>query len=174
MKMMKVYHNLYLKYNVLLLANLLKNFRNNSLNIYELCPGHLSTPPLSWDAMLNMTNIELELISGAGIYFFFEKGMKGGVIWLYDFYVFLSTKGFTWNDHKNFDSNKYSSNSSKGYVLKMDLQYPKKLNELHNDHPLAPDKIEIKKEMFSRYQVMLVDFYNTSIGYVKNLMPKLF
>ena len=54
----------------------------------------------------------------------------------------LSTR---WLDPKEFVSNKYSSNSSKGYVLEADLEYPKELRKLHNDYPLAPDKIDIKK-----------------------------
>ena len=35
---------------------------------------------------------------------------------------------------------------TKGFVLEVDLEYPKALRELHNDYPLAPDKIKIKKE----------------------------
>ena len=41
--------------------------------------------------------------------------------------------------------------------------------ELHNDYPLAPDKIEIKIEMMSNYQIKIVDLCNVCIGYVKNL-----
>ena len=40
-----------------------------------------------------------------------------------------------------------------GCVLEGDLKYPKELSELHNDYPLAPDKIEIKKEILSNYQL---------------------
>ena len=58
---------------------------------------------------------------------------------------FLPTGRFKWIDPKNFDSNKYSNNSSKGYVLKVDREYPKELRESHNDYPLAPDKHEIRK-----------------------------
>ena len=32
------------------------------------------------------------------------------------------------------------------------LEFPKELRKLHNDYPLAPDKIEIKKEIFANYQ----------------------
>ena len=35
---------------------------------------------------------------------------------------------------------------SKGCLLEVDLEYPKELPELHNNYPLAPDKIEIRKE----------------------------
>ena len=63
MKTMKDYHDLYLKCDVLLLAVLFAKFRNNSLKNYGLCPSHyLSAPALSWDEMLNMTKVELELI----------------------------------------------------------------------------------------------------------------
>ena len=68
-----------LKCDALLLAIVFEKFRNNSLNNYGLCTSHyLSTPALSWDAILNMTKVELELISHADIYLFFEKGVRGG------------------------------------------------------------------------------------------------
>ena len=34
-------------------------------------------------------------------------------------------------------------------VLDVDLEYPKELRELHNGYTLAPEKIEIKREMFA-------------------------
>ena len=43
---------------------------------------------------------------------------------------FLPKGGFKWIDPKDFDSNKYSSNNSKGCVLEVDLEYPKGLHEL--------------------------------------------
>ena len=46
---------------------------------YGLCPSHyLSAPALSWDEMINMTKVELELISELDMYIFFEKCMRGG------------------------------------------------------------------------------------------------
>ena len=57
---------------------------------------------------------------------------------------FLPTIGFKWIDPKEFDLNKYHSNSPKGCVLEVDLEYPKELQELH-EYPLAPDKREIKR-----------------------------
>ena len=39
-KMMKDHHDLYLKYDVLLLADVFEQFRNNSLKNYGLCPSH--------------------------------------------------------------------------------------------------------------------------------------
>ena len=80
---------------------------------------------------------------------------------------FFPTSGFKWIDPKEFDLNKYTSNSSKGCVLEVDLEYPKELQELHNDYPLAPDKIEIKREMLPDYQLKIADHYNITIGNVK-------
>ena len=83
MKTMKDYHDLYLKCDVLLLADVFEKFGNNSLNNYGLCTSHyLSAPGLSWDSMLKMTKIELELIPDTGMYVFFEKGKRGGISYI--------------------------------------------------------------------------------------------
>ena len=86
----------------------------------------------------------------------------------------LPTSGFKWIDPKEFDLNKYTSNSSKGCVLEVDLEYPKELWNLHNDYPLAPNKIEIKREMLSDYQLKIDDLYNIHIGNTKKLVPNIF
>ena len=70
--------------------------------------------------------------------------------------------------------NKYNSNSPKGCVLEVDLQYPKVLRKIHNDYLLIPDKIEIKREILSEYQVKTADLYNIPIGNVKTLVPNFF
>ena len=78
MKRIKDYHKLYLKCDVLLLADVFGKFINNSLKYYELYPSHfLSAPALSWDAMLNMKKVKLELISNSDMYIFFEKSVRG-------------------------------------------------------------------------------------------------
>ena len=60
MKTMKDYHDLYLKCDVLLLADVFEQFRDNCLNNYELClRRYLTASGLSWDAMLKMKEIEL-------------------------------------------------------------------------------------------------------------------
>ena len=58
MKNMKNYQDLYLKYDVFLLADVSEIFRNKSLKIYGLCSSYyLSALSLSWDAMLKMTKV---------------------------------------------------------------------------------------------------------------------
>ena len=58
---------------------------------------------------------------------------------------FLPTGGFKWIDSKEFDFNRYTSNSSKRCALVVDLEYPKELPELHNNYPLASNKLNNKK-----------------------------
>ena len=82
---------------------------------------------------------------------------------------FLPTSGLKRIDPKEFDLNKYTSNSWKVCVLEVDLEYPKALRELHNDYPLALDKIEIKKEMLFEYQLKIVDSYNILFCNVSNI-----
>ena len=74
MKTIKDYHKLYLKCDILLLADAIEKFRNNSLKNYGLCPSHyLSAPGLSWETMLKVTKIKLELIPDPDMYIFWEK-----------------------------------------------------------------------------------------------------
>ena len=62
----------------------------------------------------------------------------------YSMSKFITTSRFKWIDPKEFELNKYPSNSSKECVIEVDLEYPKKLRELHSYYPWAPDKIEEK------------------------------
>ena len=61
-----------------------------------------------------------------------------------------------------------------GINLEVDLEYPKELHKLHNNYTLAPDKLEMKKEKLSDYQLKIADGYNISIGNVKNLVRNFF
>ena len=153
-----------------------EKFRNNnSLKNYGLSPIHyLTAPGLSWNAMLKMTKIDLELIPDPDMYILFEKDTKGVIFYIsnrcsktnneylksqeeskhiiyldtnnlygYPMSIFLLTSWVKWIDPKQFDLNEYASNSSTGYVLKVDLEYSKELRELRNDCPLDPYKIKI-------------------------------
>ena len=66
-KTMGDHHDLYLKSDILLLADV-ENFRKTCLHYYKLDPAHYFTSPgLSWDAMLKMTGIKLELMTDADV-----------------------------------------------------------------------------------------------------------
>ena len=72
-KTVKDYHDLYLKCDVLLLADV----RNNSFKNYGQRPSYyLSIPALSWDAMVDMTKVNLELIPDLDMYILFQKSTR--------------------------------------------------------------------------------------------------
>ena len=50
-----------------------------------------------------------------------------------------------------FDVNSINEKSEIGYFLEVDLKYPDKLHELHNDYSLAPQKLAVTNDMFSKY-----------------------
>ena len=134
----------------------------------------MGTPSLSYNAILEIPKVELELIPYPDMFIIFEKGTRSHVSYISNRYIKTNKKylksydpkqeskhiiylnantlysyamsisfltiGFKWIDPKEFDLNKYTSNSSKGCVLEVDLKYPKKLHELHNDFTSAQIK----------------------------------
>lgn len=73
------YHDLYLKLDVLLLADVLENFRQFCCKNYRLDPAHCITlASFGWDAMLKMTKVELELFEDPDMYTFLERSIRGG------------------------------------------------------------------------------------------------
>ena len=74
MNTMSDYHNLYLKTDVLLSADVFKKFISTFLDYHGSDPcNYFSSPELSWDVMLKMTGRELGLISDIDMHLFIEK-----------------------------------------------------------------------------------------------------
>lgn len=81
---MDEYHDLYLKSDIFLPADVFENFRKTCLQSYKLDPCHydFKSPGLSWDAMLKMTDIKLELMTDVDMFQFIEKGLRGGISYI--------------------------------------------------------------------------------------------
>ena len=79
-KTFKDYHDLYLKCDVLLLADVFENFRSMGMQFYGLDPAHyLSLPGYAFDACLSYTNVNLERIRDPEMFMFIESGIRGGI-----------------------------------------------------------------------------------------------
>ena len=99
------YHNLYLKSDILLLTDVFENFRKTCLQYYKLDPCHYFTSPgLSWDAMLKVTNIKLELLVDVEMFQFIEKGMRGGISYIANRYSKANNKYMKQHDKKSLQS----------------------------------------------------------------------
>ena len=205
------YHDLYLKSDVLLLADIFESFRKTCLQYYKLDPCHYFTSlGLSLDAMLKMTNTKLELMVDVDMFQFIEKGMRGGVYYIanrygkannkymkeysekapseYIMYLdvnnlygwamsqCLPTGNFRWmtdKEIKKIDLGKYRADSKKGLILEVDLEYCQELHDLHNDYPVAPEKVKVSNNMLSGYCKKIAEKYNISTSLVKKLIPTL-
>lgn len=74
------YGDLYLKTDVLLLADVFENFREKTYEIYELDPVHyLTLPGFSFDAMMKYTGAKIELLTDVEMLLFVERGVRGGI-----------------------------------------------------------------------------------------------
>ena len=87
---------------------------------------------------------------------------------------YLPYEGFKWlKNIDKFDIMSISDKSPIGYFLEVDLEYPEELHELHNDFPLAPEKIAVSSDMLSKYCKKIADKYEIKVGDVKKLIPNL-
>ena len=74
------YHDLYLRTDVVLLANVYETFREMCLEHYKLNPVHFYTSPgLAWKACLKCTGIRLKLLTDPNMLLMFERGIRGGI-----------------------------------------------------------------------------------------------
>ena len=87
------YHDHYLKKDALLLTYVFEKFIKTCLEFYGLDPCHyISSPGVSWNAMLRKTGIELEKISDIDKYYFIEKGLRGGTSYIAKRYAKANNK----------------------------------------------------------------------------------
>ena len=64
---------------------------------------------------------------------------------------YLPYERFKWlKNIDKFDVMSIREKSPIGYFLEVDLEYPDELHELHNDYPLAPEKLAVSSDMLSK------------------------
>ena len=178
------YHDLYLRTDAILLANVFESFRRVILENYELDLSHFYTAPgLAWKACLKKTKIKLELLLDPDMLLMFERGIRGGIIqsvhrWsaannpymgsVYDsskptrYLQYLGannlypcamsqplpTGKFRWIELRKDWSPKtivkeLSAKKDLGYLLEVDVAYPKELHDYHNDLPFMCAKMKL-------------------------------
>ena len=104
-KTIRDYHDLYLKSDVLLLADVFENFRKTCLKHYKLDPAHYYTSPgLAWDACLKETGQQLQLLHDYDMLMMFEQGIRGGITHISKRYAEANNKYM-----KNYNPKKESS-----------------------------------------------------------------
>ncbi len=187
-KTMRDYHDLYLKTDVLLLADVMTEFRKTCKKAYGLDALYYYTSPgLAWDAMLKHTGIELDLISDPDMYLMVERGIRGGVSTIMKRYAKSNNKYVKGYDKESesvfipyLDANNlYGWAMSKPLPVKnfrwmtdeelsqwenipcfleVDLEYPKELHDLHNEYPLAPERTRTNEKLVK-----------LAIGEIKNI-----
>ncbi|PFX14366.1 hypothetical protein AWC38_SpisGene21477 [Stylophora pistillata] len=201
MKNMGDYHDLYLKSDVLLLADVFEKFRNVILENYNLDPAwYYTAPGLAWDAALKVTKVELELLSDPDMLLMFE--ILGGISMIPRSYVKANNKymnlkfdreklskyltyldannlygwamckplpvrGFKWMSQEEIGDRRNTP-----CILEVDLEYPKELHDLHNDYPLAPERIIMNSKKVEKLVPNLNDTKNYIIHH-QNLKQRL-
>jgi hypothetical protein len=194
-------HDFYVKLDVILLTDVIANYRTMGLTEYGLDPLHYSTAPaFSYDAMLKMTKAKPELLLDINMYMFLEGGIRGGVstiphrlavdepnskvfytdccnLYGYSMSLKLPYGDFEWlseDEIKLLDVLKFDADGDTGLILEVDLEYPEHLHNLHKDYPLAPENLLITEDMLSPHAKENLE--NNGLGFTKTtrLTPNLY
>ena len=166
------YHDIYLKTDVLLLADVFENYRTTSIRDYKLDAAHyISIPGLSWAAMLKMTNINLELINDEDLHMKIEKGIRGGISTIGSIrHVKVNNKYCPdYDPTKPSDYLEYiDANSLYSTAMRMRLPY---------EAPIAVDKIPVLEDVVKEVMNITPDdelcrLYIVDLEYPKELHDK--
>ena len=149
------YHDLYVRSDTLLLADIFENFRQSCLKNYELDPAHfVSLPGLAWQACLKKTNVELELLTDYDMLLMVEEGIRRGICHAIQRYAKANNKYM-----KDYDKKKKSS-----YIQYLDANnlYGKAMTEKLpvRGFNWVNDVFEIKEKFVNSYNK------NSDKGYI--------
>ena len=83
---------------------------------------------------------------------------------------YLPYEGLKWlKKIDKFDIMSINDKNPIGYILEVDLEYPDELHKLHNDFPLAPEKLSVSSDMLSKYCKEIADKFEIKVRDVKKL-----
>ena len=141
---------------------------------YGLDPAwYYTAPGLAWDATLKITKVELELLRDPDMLIMIENGIRGGISvistryrkannpYMKKYDSALTTKYITYLDANGLyghamtkalpthgfewmDNQELSNWRDHPCILEVDLEYPHQLHDLHNDYPLAPERLDVE------------------------------
>ena len=210
---MRDYHDLYLKTDVLLLADVFESFRTATLSTLGLDPAYyVSGPQLSWDCMMKMTDCRLTLLSDPEMFNVIHANLRGGITMISKRYAKANNKyledaynprkpssyilyldannlygyamsqslpydEFTWISEEEcqaIDWLAQTDDQPYGYFVECDLHYPDELHDLHDDYPLAPERIVVEDHLLSEKQDVLRSQYAISHTATSKLVPNFF
>ena len=164
---------------------------------YSTLPGY------AWDCILKLTKVELDLLTDYGMHTMIESGIRGGISMIAHRYAKANNKylpdydesqessyltyldannlygwamiqdlpinNFKWSEERDID--KLIEKGSR--FVKVDLEYPKELHDLHNDYPLAPKRKLVSSDMLSPYAKGLRAQLGIGDDSVAKLVPNL-
>ncbi|XP_048590202.1 uncharacterized protein LOC125573620 [Nematostella vectensis] len=88
----------------------------------------------------------------------------------------LPKSDFAWlseQEIRDFDVMGVADDSEEGFILDVDLEYPKELHDQHSDYPLAPEKRKVSADMLSPYCQQLNEELHLGGALVPKLVPNL-
>ena len=177
------YTKLYNLSDVYLLAESMMHFREWVFSKFQLDFAHyLSLPMLGKDIMLKMTKEQPQYLHDPEMVQMLKSNIRGGVSYINtrmldvtkadnESIIYLDANNlygkamkyampygdYEWMSRKEcdeFDVKTMVDDSKEiGYILEVDLRYPKKLHRAHNSFPLAPENIEITDKDLSPYSL---------------------
>ena len=150
-KTMQDYHELYLKTDVLLLADVFESFRTATLSIFGLDPSYyVSAPQLAWDCMMLMTGCVLTLLSDPAMFSLINENLRGGISVIMKRYAKANNK---------YMGELYDASQPSSYILYLDA------NNLYGwamSEPLPYDEFEwLSEEEFGVIDWTALDPYHT-------------
>ncbi|XP_020297964.1 uncharacterized protein LOC109862346 [Pseudomyrmex gracilis] len=190
------YSDLYLKTDVLLLADVFKNFRRECLASYGLDLAHFYTlPGYTLDAMLKYTCVTFKLLTDIDMVMYVERGVRGGLSQCSNRYARANNRyarshdlsepssylmyydvnnlygwamcqplpygNFAWVENAyEFNGTTVAADSNVGYILEVDLTYPKELHDAHRDLPFCPTREEPPGKHGKNHVKLLATVFN--------------